>query len=162
MGIPNGKYLNYEAVMKGSIHSDQVCPVCGSKFKSSDSKRGLFCPNHPKIKPTSFRVYFDKIYRRFDNYESALNFLSGLRFEASSGKLDPRDFQTKTKPLAFSKLAAEWLDLKASQIKASSLTSFRSGIMRVIDAWGRPTLKTSTLPKWRIFSRFTRAPPRPS
>ena len=106
--------------MKGSIHSDQRCPVCGSKFKSSDSKRGLFCPNHPQIKPTVFRVYFEKVCKRFDNYESALNFLSGLRFEASSGKFDARDYQTKAKPLSFSRLAAEWLDFKARDTKLQS------------------------------------------
>ena len=101
----------------------------------------MFCPNHPQIKPTSFRVYFDKVYKRFDNYESALNFLSGLRFEASSGKLDPRDYQTKSKPLAFKRLVLEWLELKARQIKPSSLSSFRSGILRAIDAWGNANIK---------------------
>ena len=44
MGIPNGKYLHFEAVMKGSIHSDQVCPVCGSKFQANEKRKGLFCP----------------------------------------------------------------------------------------------------------------------
>jgi integrase len=45
-------------------------------------------------------------------------------------------------PLGFKRLAAEWLDHKAGQIKASSLSSFRSGIIRAIDAWGNANIKS--------------------
>ena len=129
--------------MKGSIHSDQVCPVCGSRFRSSDGKRGLFCPDYPKIKPTRFEVrYGPRIHRRFTDYEAALQFLTGLRFQEGSGRFDIRDYQVRGKPLSFKKLAAEWLAIKAGQIKRSSLSSFQRGFERAIDAWGNANIKS--------------------
>ena len=126
--------------MKGSIHSDQVCPICGSKF--IDGKRSLFCPNHPKVSPTRFSVrYGPSIHRRFDNYEAAFQFLTGLRYEDGSGKFDPKDFQVKTKPLAFDKLADEWIQIKSRQIKPSSLSSFRSGFQRAAEVWRQTNIK---------------------
>ena len=142
MGIPSGKYLRYEAVMKGSIHSDQVCPICASKFKSIEPK-GLFCPNHPKSKPTVFSVRFGhKIHKRFDSYEVALQFLTGLRFQEGSGRFDPRDYQIKAKPLSFSLLAQEWLGMKAGQLRPKSLSPLRMAVRRASQAWGEANIKS--------------------
>ena len=106
---------------RGSIHSDQVCPICGSRFKNSLSKglpsipeglaypKGLFCPNHMQVIPTKFVVRFENITKRFNSYEAAEDFLTGLNFERRTGQFDSRDYQIKAKPLAFDRLADEWL-----------------------------------------------------
>ena len=127
--------------MKGSIHSDQVCPVCGSRFKSQEPK-GLFCPEHPKQKPTKFKVVFGKITRRFNDYPAALQFLTGLRFQEGSGDMDERDYQVKAKPLAFDKLAEEWLNLKAVQIKPASWRSLAAGIRKAQAVWSGINIKS--------------------
>ena len=126
--------------MKGSIHSDQTCPVCGSRFKSQEPK-GLFCPEHPHQCPTSFVVRYRKITKRFNTYPAAHQFLTGLRFQDGSGQFDARDYQTKGKPLAFDKLANEWLNLKATQIKPASMRSLRSAIQKAQCAWGNLNIK---------------------
>jgi integrase len=143
LGIPFGKYLIYEAVMKGSIHSDQVCPICGSRFTPGDGKRALSCPNHPDIAPSRFVLrYGRKITKRFDSYEAALQVLTGLRFQEGAGSFDARDYQVKTRPLAFDKLAEEWLAVKAKTVKPSSLKPLRLGLGRAINAWGGVNIKT--------------------
>lgn len=139
---------------RGSIHSDQVCPVCGSRFKNRDSKdlppipeglsypKGLFCPVHPQIVPTKYMVRFGKYSKRFNSFETAEDFLNGLNFEKRTGSFDFRDYQVQSKPLSFSKIADEWLGLKTSQIKKSSITSFKSGIARAQEKWGHANIKT--------------------
>ena len=127
--------------MKGSIHSDQTCPICGSRFKSQEPK-GLFCPEHPHQTPTRFVVRYGKITKRFNTYPAAHQFLTGLRFQDGSGQFDARDYQVKGKPLAFDKLADEWLDLKAKQIKKQSLSSLACGIRRAQKSWGDGNIKS--------------------
>lgn len=127
--------------MKGSIHSDQVCPVCGSRFKSQEPK-GLFCPQHPEQRPTKFKVAFGKITRRFNNYPAALQFLTGLRFQEGSGVMDERDYQVKAKPLSFDRLADEWLDVKAKQIRPESLKPLRLAMQRASKVWGESNIKS--------------------
>jgi len=144
--------------MKGSIHSDQVCPICGSRFKSVEP-RGLFCPNHPEQSPRKFVVRYGKITKRFDNYPAALQFITGLRFQEGSGQFDARDYQVKGKPLAFDKLADEWLTLKATQIKRSSLWSIQSGICRAKEVWGSGNIKSILYPQIEDFIKsYPRAP----
>ncbi len=89
----------------------------------------MFCPNHPEQSP-QLVVCYDKITKRFDNYPAALQFLTGLRFQEGSGQFDPRDYQVKSKPLSFDRLADEWLGLKAKQIKAASVRSLAAGIKK--------------------------------
>ncbi|MDR2981153.1 MAG: hypothetical protein LBV12_02775, partial [Puniceicoccales bacterium] len=140
---PTGtSYLKYEAVMKGSIHSDQSCPICGQRFTPSDGRRPPSCPNHPKIVPTRFVLrYGRKITKRFDNYEAALQVLNGLRYEEGSGRFDVRDYQDKSKPLSFKRLASEWLDFKAAEVKRSSWRSLAAGVTKAIAAWGEINIK---------------------
>jgi len=102
----------------------------------------LFCPNHPEQAPQKFVVRYEKITKRFNNYPAALQFLTGLRFQEGSGQFDARDYQVKSKPLAFDKLADEWLLLKGSQLKKSSITSFRSGIERAQAKWQGANIKS--------------------
>jgi len=143
LGIPNGKYLHFEAVMKGSIHSDQVCPICGSRFRPGDGKRPLFCPNHPQVSPTRSFVlrYGKKITKRFDNYEAALQFLTGLRYQEGSGNLDFRDYQVKSKPLAFEKLAEQWLAAKKPQLKPGGWQSLKAIMSHAASAWTGMNIK---------------------
>lgn len=138
--------------MKGSIHSDQVCPICGSRFKSQEPK-GLFCPNHPHQQPTKFKVIFGKVTRRFNNYPSALQFLTGLRFQEGSGVMDERDYQIKAKPLSFDKLAEEWLAMKATQIKPGSLRAIAVDIRRAQETWGETNVKSIQYPQIEDFIR---------
>jgi hypothetical protein len=150
LGIPSGKYLRFEATMKGSIHSDQVCQICGSKFKSSELKRGLFCPHHPKSKPNTFDVrYGRKIHRRFNNYEAALQFLTGLRYQDGSGNFDARDYQVKTKPLAFDTLAGQWLAAKKPQLKPGGWQSLKAIMGHAIAAWAGMNIKAVQYIRWR-------------
>lgn len=136
--------------MKGSIHSDQQCPICGQRFKSVEPK-GLFCPEHPSQSPRRFVVRYGQITKRFDNYPAALQFLTGLRFQEGSGQFDARDYQTRGRPLAFDKLAEEWLDLKAGQIKIASWRSIASGIRKAQDAWGGMNIKSIQYPQLEDF-----------
>ena len=136
-------YLRYEAVMKGSIHSDQRCPVCGSRFKSGDGRRPLACPKHPDVQPTRFVLRYGRhLTKRFSDYESALQFLTGLRFKDGSGDLDLRDYQIKARPLAFDRLAEEWLEVKAGQVKLESLRSLAVAIRRAAEVWRGANIKS--------------------
>jgi integrase len=127
--------------MKGSIHSDQSCPICGQRFKSVEP-RGLFCPEHPSQSPRRFVVRYGQITKRFDNYPAALQFLTGLRYQDGSGQFDARDYQTRGRPLAFDKLAEEWLTVKAKSVKPESLKPLRLAVGRAILAWAGANIKS--------------------
>ena len=139
---------------RGSIHSDQVCPVCGSKFKHSKSKGlpaipaglafpdGLFCPNHLQIALTKFVVRLGNITKRFNSYEAAEDWLAGLNFERRSGQFDARDYQIKAKPLSFDRISDEWLNVKAQIVKPESLKPLRLAMQRAVAAWGESNIKT--------------------
>lgn len=97
--------------MNGGIYSDQRCPVCGGIFHDN-GKSGLSCQKHPKCMATSFSVRFPpKVHKRFQSYELAQRFLTGLRYEVDSGKFDARDYQ-KDNPLGFDTLARKYLEFK--------------------------------------------------
>ena len=127
--------------MKGSIHSDQVCPVCGSRFKSVEPK-GLFCPNHPEQSPRKFVVRYGKITKRFNNYPAAQQFITGLRFQEGADQFDARDYQVKAKPLAFDKLANEWLDLKRPTMKPGGWGSIKAIMAHPKAEWGDANIKS--------------------
>jgi len=137
--------------MKGSIQPGiekgkvQVCPACGAGFIHADHKvpiSPLFCPNHPNISPTRFRAKFGSICRHFDSYKAAEMELVGLNYKKVEGEFDARDYQIKSKPLAFDQLATEWLAVKAKTIKPESLKPLRLGMGRAIDAWGAANIKS--------------------
>ncbi|MDR1043661.1 MAG: hypothetical protein LBP33_00875 [Candidatus Adiutrix sp.] len=127
--------------MKGSIHSDQLCPICGSRFQSVEPK-GLFCPKHKRQSPSRFVVRYDQITKRFDNYPAALQFLTGLRYQEGSGQFDARDYQIKAKPLSFDRLAAEWLEVKARTLKHQSMEPLRLAMRRAGKVWGCSNIKS--------------------
>ena len=147
--------------MKGSIHSDQRCPVCGSKFKSSELKRGIFCPKHPKISPTKFVVrYGPEICKRFGSYEAALQFLTGLRYQEGSGDFDVRDYQIKSKPLSYSRLVDEWLGLKAPLLKRRTYTSMAAAMRHTQVAWGDANIKNIQFAQIQDFFAAHKASPK--
>jgi len=96
--------------MKGSIHSDQKCPVCGQKFKHFEP-RGVWCPDHPQCMATRLVVRFGDLTKRFKSYEEAYRMLTGWRYETDMGKFDPRDYR-RNNPLGFETLAKRFVESK--------------------------------------------------
>ena len=127
--------------MKGSIHSDQLCPICGSRFKSEEP-RGLFCPKHRNQVPARFVVRYGRITKRFNDYQSALQFLTGLRYQEGSGHFDFRDYQIKEKPLSFERLAEEWFLIHISRIRPGSMRHYRNCLDRAVKFWGDVNIKS--------------------
>ena len=127
--------------MKGSIHSDQKCPLCGSRFKSQEPK-GLFCPQHPSQRPEKYLVRFGKITRRFTDYPAAYQFLTGLRFQDGSGQMDERDYQIKSRPLSFNTLAQEWLAKKSQEVRTGTMSDLRVAIRAASTVWADANIKS--------------------
>ena len=125
--------------MLGGIYSDQKCPVCGATFKD-DGRKGLFCPDHPKYSASKFKVLFKGLCKRFNNYESAQRFLTGLRFKADEGSFDVRDYR-KDNPLGFETLELQWLEVKRNEVKKSSYRKLQSHMGRAILCWGQCNIK---------------------
>ncbi|PID71642.1 MAG: hypothetical protein CSB34_06135 [Desulfobulbus propionicus] len=115
--------------MRGRIYSDQKCPICFSTFKHQDSKRGLFCPNHPDQRAHKrFIVRFGrKVQKRFSNYLEAERFLDGLRYEVDKGTFDYRDY-LGSNPLSFTILSDKWLEIKEKQVKPGTYKHFQTYI----------------------------------
>ena len=109
--------------MKGNIYTRQKCFVCGSKLIHDERRGGCFCKKHPEVAATgSFYLKFGKDVRRENNDYSVLaRELIGLRYKVDQNDFDPRDYQAN-KPMAFSKLMAEYLEEKEAQ----NLKSFRN------------------------------------
>jgi hypothetical protein len=147
--------------MKGSIHSDQVCPICKSRFKPGDGKRPLYCPNHPEQAPNRFVLRYGRnITKRFASYEAALQVLSGLRFQEGSGKFDPRDYQVKAKPLAFDRLATEWLEVKKTTLRPKAHQPIRNALEKAGRAWGDANIKSITYAHIEDFINGLQAAPK--
>jgi integrase len=126
--------------MIGGIYTNQCCPICGCKFKD-DGKKGLICSDHPEYGANKFFVRFKGgIFKRFNDYESAQRFLTGLRYKYDEGSFDIRDYR-KDNPLGFENLASEWLEVKRNQVKSTSFRNFENYIGRAVDAWGQTNIK---------------------
>lgn len=109
--------------MIGSIHSDQRCPVCGGIFRDN-GKDALECALHPEHKATKMKVMFGKVTRRFNDYKTALIFLSHLRVERHQGTFDYRKYKLAS-PLRFSFLSEQFLSLKQKTCKQSTVRKYR-------------------------------------
>lgn len=92
--------------MKGGIYSRDKCPVCGSQFV--DGGNALICPNHKTARATRFYVKFDTIYHRFQSYQNASRFLTGLRFKTDENTIDARDYK-RNNPLGFITMSNKFL-----------------------------------------------------
>jgi integrase len=137
--------------MKGSIQPGiergqvQVCPACKSRFVHADPKTPispLFCPKHPDITPTRYRAKFGAICRHFDSYRAAEMELVGLNYKRVEGEFDARDYQVKAKPLAFGRLADEWLAVKKATLRPGGHRPLRNAIERAARAWGHANIKS--------------------
>lgn len=111
--------------MKGGIYSDEKCPVCGSAFHDFGS--ALRCPQHPKCRATRFKVIFGKITKRFQSYDEAFRFLTGLRFKTDEATFDERDYR-KDNPLGFSNISEKWLGYKKDEVRPGSYKNIRCHI----------------------------------
>ena len=87
-------------------------------------------------------VRYGKITKRFDNYPAALQFITGLRFQEGSGQFDARDYQVKGKPLAFGRLAEEWLNLKARQVRPKTLGALKNALDHAGCVFGSSNIKS--------------------
>lgn len=135
--------INLEGIcMRGQIHSDQKCPICGGTFYYNYHRRGLFCKEHPEQKATGrFRVQFGrKTRKRFSYFIEAERFLTGLRWEVDQGTYDPRDYRVNH-PLGFETLALKWLDVKKKEVKPKSFNNLQNYMTKAINAWGQMNIK---------------------
>lgn len=141
MGYPQGKYLNFEVIMQGSIHSNERCPICGSKYRSYEPE-DMHCPNHPGQHPSSYIVRLKKLTKRFRDYRAAHTFLTGLRYELSAGTFDERKYAVKTEPLSFTRMAEKWLEAKKPNMKPNGWGSIKAIMAHAIDYFGSRNIQT--------------------
>lgn len=92
--------------MKGGIYSAEKCPVCGGALR--DMGNSLACQNHKSVRATRLYVKFGTILKRFRSYESAVRFLTGLRFKTDERTLDERDYK-RSNPLGFTNMSNKFL-----------------------------------------------------
>ncbi|MCI5150242.1 MAG: hypothetical protein D3916_12790, partial [Candidatus Electrothrix sp. MAN1_4] len=128
--------------MRGSIYTDQKCPLCGSPFRHDDSRRGLFCPDHPDQQATkAFMVQFGRdIRRRFSEYSCAEAWLDQLRYEKSQGTFDARDHLSKS-PHSFTQLSDRWLKRKENSVAPVTYRLFCCYIRKAQKFFGDTNVK---------------------
>lgn len=125
--------------MVGGIYTTERCPICGTIMK--DNGRQVCCPSHPKQRATTYSVRFGrKIFKRFQSYDEASRFLTGIRFKTDEGSFDARDYQ-RSNPLGFEVLAEKWLAMKMETVKPGSLKSIRPLMLRSIGHFGPKNVK---------------------
>lgn len=132
--------------MKGRIYTDHRCPMCGSTLKSIEPQ-GLKCENQAHVGGEYWytgkcRVVFDNNSSTCASYGEAYRLLIRKRGEVDAGTYDARDYKIRSKPLGFKRLAWEWLDFKASEVKPESLKPLRLGMGRAVKAWGDSNIKS--------------------
>lgn len=116
--------------MIGTIHTDQKCSLCNSKFRDN-KKNALVCSKHPEQTANKFRVYFRGVSKRFKSYNEASRFLTGIRFKTDENTFDARDYR-ENNPLGFKNLALQWLRLKEKTVKHTSFQSIENHISKAI------------------------------
>jgi integrase len=125
--------------MKGGIYTDQKCSICGQALKD-DGRRALTCREHPEQRATQYRVHFCKVKRRFQSYQEAQRFLTGLRFKTDESTFDFRDY-AQGKPFGFSNLATQWLATKQESVKKKSYRNLHNYMLTAVDSWGDRNVK---------------------
>jgi len=140
--IPPFQYEMGGMEMRGGIYTREKCPECGRNFKDN-GRNGLQCMDHPRHwARRNFSVRFLSIHREFKYYEKASRFLNGLRYEVDAQKFDVRDYQEKSKPLAFENLADTWLEVKRQGgIKKGSFKNINTHMKRAIANFGIQNIK---------------------
>ena len=129
--------------MRGSIFTNQKCPLCGLTFRHEERRRGLFCPDHPEQQANkAFLVQFSrKIRKRFPDYPAAEAFLDELRYEKAQGRFDYRDY-LQGKPLAFSTLSDQWLKRKKNSVAPGTYRLLACYIRKAQSFFGDINIKT--------------------
>lgn len=93
-----------------------------------------------------FIVRFGRaISKRFRSMERAERFLNGLRYETDKGTFDPRDYAVE-KPLSFSKLADQYLQVKMKRIRPRSYSNLKNYMSRAKTSWGDRNVKSIAYP----------------
>ena len=128
--------------MRGGIYSYEKCPECGKSFKYNEKARGLTCPSHPDRRAVKeFVVRFGReVRKRFNSFEKAERFLTGLRYEVDRGTFDARDYDSGN-PLGFATLSSQWLDIKKKEVKPSSYANLERFILAATKQWGSKNIK---------------------
>ena len=128
--------------MRGRIYTDERCPVCGSTLKSEEPI-GLHC----QADKTHYfytgrcRVVFDNNSAWFDSYSRAYKRLIKLRSSVEDGSYDARDYCSRRKPLSFSNLAKEWLEVKRKTMRPKGHQPIRNALEKAMAAWGDANIK---------------------
>jgi len=125
--------------MTGGIFSDEKCPICGKRFKDNRIN-ALVCPEHPNQKANSFRVYFKGISKRCSSYAEASRALTGYRFKTDENTFDARDYR-KENPLAFDKLANDYLLVKKKELKVGSYRNIKKHMFAFIEKFQDTNIK---------------------
>ena len=110
--------------MIGGIYSDERCPVCEGVFKNTG--KALVCTEH-KTKATRFKVKFRGLCKRFNSFNQAERFLTGIRYETDTGKYDASDYQ-KDKPLAFDRISEKFLESRKTDSNFKSYKAIENHI----------------------------------
>jgi integrase len=105
--------------------------------------------DHPDCGATKFFVRFKKVFKNFQNYFEAYQFLQGLRFKFVEGSFDARDYQ-KDAPLGFSTLAKKYLKIKEQQ-GLRSISNIRNYMKLASNYFGQKNIKTFTRADIRDF-----------
>lgn len=128
--------------MRGRIYADERCPVCGATLASKEPV-GLYCradENHFYYTGRC-RVVFDNNSAWFDSYASAYKRLLKLRGSVEDGTYDARDYCSRRKPLSFSNLAKEWLEIKKKTLRPKAHQPVRNALEKVMAVWGETNIK---------------------
>jgi hypothetical protein len=132
--------------MKGSIYTSECCPVCRSKLTHDENRDGFTCkvhPNeHPVVIPKKCQVKFGRdIFRRFQVYREARQFLEGLRYKTVEGTFDARDYK-QDNPLGFANQAERYLLNREDEVSRNHFRDIKCSLKKAINVWGQRNVKT--------------------
>lgn len=132
--------------MKGSIYTSECCPVCRSKLAHSEDRDGFTCKMHPSehpvVIPKKCAVKFGRdIFRRFQVYREARQFLEGLRYKTVEGSFDARDYK-QANPMGFANQVDRYMARKEQTNPKHCRDNIRPAFKKAIKAWGNRSIKT--------------------
>jgi hypothetical protein len=138
--------------MRGRIYSEQKFSLCGGILYHDEKRGGLSCKRHPKLATNKkFIVRFGRsITKRFQSYDEAARFLTGLRYENDKATFDERDYK-KGHPLGFETQASKWLKVKKEIVKPNTYRNLKRDINKAISAWAQRNVKTIKYPEIEDF-----------
>jgi integrase len=125
--------------MKGSIRTQQKCPVCFGRF-SLVPREGMICPAH-KTRPTRFfisiywkakiRVFSDKMGRSIREYGDALTLLGKINEEIKGRYFDPSHYVKKDlEKFLIENLLGRFWSVKSREIAPGYQSNYQTYIHR--------------------------------